>query len=72
MSEAQGRVKFGGFALSRKVDERIVIDVPGHGQIYVAVGYIDHDKVKLVTLAPPQIKVEREEVYQKRQGSDGK
>jgi carbon storage regulator len=47
--------------LSRQLGERLVID----GQIEVTVVEIRPDRIKLGIVAPPEIEVHREEIFQK-------
>jgi len=49
--------------LSRKVGESIIID----GGIIVTIVSIDRGKVRLGVQAPPDVRVDREEVAQRRQ-----
>lgn len=49
--------------LTRKVGEQLVID----GNIVVTVISIDGGKVRLGVLAPKSVRVDREEVHQRRQ-----
>jgi carbon storage regulator len=49
--------------LTRKVGESIVIE----GGITVTVISIDRGKIRLGITAPPEVRVDREEVYQRRQ-----
>ena len=48
--------------LSRKIGERIVID----DHIQVTVVGIQGDKVRLGVTAPPDVRVDRQEVHQRR------
>lgn len=49
--------------LSRKVGEQIVID----GCITVTVVAIDGNKIRLGVSAPPEVRIDRAEVHQRRQ-----
>jgi carbon storage regulator len=49
--------------LTRKVNESIVID----GGITVTIVSIDRGKVRIGITAPPEVRVDREEVFQRRQ-----
>ncbi len=48
--------------LSRKVGEKVVID----GCITVTVVAVDGNKVRLGVTAPPEVRVDREEVHRQR------
>jgi carbon storage regulator len=48
--------------LSRKVGEQIVID----GCITVTVVSVDRNKVRLGITAPPEVRVDREEIHRQR------
>lgn len=52
--------------LTRKPGENIIID----GRILVKVLRVDHDGVKLGILAPPEIPVHRQEVYDEIQANN--
>lgn len=60
--------------LSRKVDERLVIIVPGRAPIFVVQVDIRGDRSRLGVEADQDIQVHREEVWQaiQREGSKGK
>jgi carbon storage regulator len=49
--------------LTRKIGEEIIID----GHIRVTITAIKGDKVRIGITAPPEIRVDREEVYQRIQ-----
>jgi carbon storage regulator len=48
--------------LTRKVGESIIID----GDVTVTVIALDGNKVRLGILAPPEVRVDREEIHQMR------
>jgi len=48
--------------LSRRVGERIVID----GDIHIKVILVQGNRVRIGIDAPPQIRVDRQEVYERR------
>jgi carbon storage regulator len=48
--------------LSRKVGEKVVID----GCITVAVVAVDGNKIRLGITAPPEVRIDREEVHRQR------
>ena len=47
--------------LTRKLGEEIIID----GCIRVVITAIDHNKVRIGISAPPEVRVDREEVYRR-------
>jgi carbon storage regulator len=49
--------------LTRKLNESIIID----GCIKVTITSIDHNKIKLGIEAPPEVRVDREEVWRRLQ-----
>jgi carbon storage regulator len=48
--------------LTRKVGEKVVID----GRITVTVLSVDGNKVRIGVTAPPQVRIDREEVHRQR------
>lgn len=60
--------------LSRKVDQRLVLLIPGHEPIWITQVDIRGDNSRLGVEASNDVKVFREEVYEaiKREGSKGK
>lgn len=49
--------------LARKEGQRIVIQVPGHGLVWINVEEINRSSVRLSFDAGPSVKVDREEIY---------
>jgi carbon storage regulator len=49
--------------LTRKIGEEIIID----GRIRVTVTQIKGDKVRIGIAAPPEVRVDRQEVHERRQ-----
>lgn len=59
--------------LTRFLNEKVIINVPGHHPITVMVAKVGHDHVRLAFEAPPDVKIFRNEINAEamaRQNSD--
>lgn len=55
--------------LGRTIAQSIIISVPGHALIRITVAAIRFDYVRLGVEATPDIRVDREEIWEKNQRS---